>query len=158
MENSKKLKAKTIVVTALPPKEGKSYYKIVRENDIFLITEIVFKFCEEGLLDEVEFEPNGQFTTTATEDNPAKTFNSWKAVNFTESQLALNKKKAKLLESQTNLELAIVDSELKVKFKRQEYESKFKELYLSRLWWYKFKRQEYESKFKDLMMKAHENQ
>jgi hypothetical protein len=125
MENSKKLKAKTIVVTALPPKQGKSYYKIVRGDDLFLFTEKLFKLCKEGLVDEVEFEPNGQITITATEDNPAKTFNSWIAVNFTESQLALIKRKAKILESQTNLERAKEEYEFKVKSRRQEYEKLF---------------------------------
>jgi hypothetical protein len=102
MENSKKLKAKTIVVTALPPKQGKSFYKIVRGDDLFLFTEKLFKLCKEGLVDEVEFEPNGQITITATEYNPAKTFNSWKAVNFTESQLGLNEREIKILKSKTN--------------------------------------------------------
>jgi F420-0:gamma-glutamyl ligase-like protein len=102
MENSKKLKAKTIVVTALPPKQVKSYYKIIIRDDFFLISEKLFKLCEEGLVDEVEFEPNGQFTTNATEYNPAKTFNSWKAVNFTESQLGLNEREIKILKSKTN--------------------------------------------------------
>jgi hypothetical protein len=117
----KTLKAETIVLTALQPKEGKSFYKIIEGEDFFLISPKVYELCKNYYLDEVHFVENDKIEVKDNDGNVIKTFKSWKVSRVTETRLAQNKREMVFLESDAEL----IAAKTSVSSKRKEYESLF---------------------------------
>lgn len=108
--------ARAIAALAMPPKEGKTMYKLVEDKNMLLLSPDVFAMCKKKEIKTVIFTENGEL-----EMADGSKMTSYKVVNFVDSELVE-------LNESTDLEIAKVNAEFKVKHLRADFTKKLAEL------------------------------
>lgn len=104
--------AKAVAALAMPPKDGKTMYKLVEDKNMLLLSPDVFAMCKKKEISKVIFVENGELTM---QDGSKMT--SYKVADFVESEIAT-------LNESTELDMAKLNAEFKVKTARAEFTSK----------------------------------
>ena len=120
--------ARIISLNAMPPKEGKTMYKLIDGDNMLLLLPDVYELCKTKEVSKVIFKEDGSLVIDNKETGDSKTFKTFKVSDVVDSELTVIAEQTEQLKKATALEMAKLHSEFEVKLERTSYDKKLKEL------------------------------